>query len=124
MILVHHRAAEPTLPEMAGALQPGVNMARITAMHRRQRAAEPVLVRRHEDEVHMIGHHHIGPDFNSRRPTMRAEQFAIERKVMVIEKCLLAAVAALGDVMGEAGKNRAGETCHMPKLRSLAGNVN
>lgn len=43
---------------------------------------------------------------------------------MVIEKCPLAAVAALGDVMGEAGKNRAGEACHQPKLRSLAGNVN
>ena len=31
--------------------------------------------------------------------------------------------AALSDVMGEAGKNRAGQTCHTPKLRSLAGNV-
>jgi len=44
MILVHGDRAEAALPEMAGALAPGVNDPGIAAMYRSKRPAQPVAV--------------------------------------------------------------------------------
>lgn len=41
--------------------------------------------------------------------TIEAEQVAIEGIVVVAEECLLATIAALGDVVGDARDNNAGE---------------
>lgn len=58
MGLVHDHGAEPALPEMAGALQAGMDVAGIAAMHRGEGAAQPVAVRGHQDQVDMVGHQH------------------------------------------------------------------
>jgi hypothetical protein len=41
------------------------------------------------------------------------EQVETERIVGVFEECPFAAVATLGDVMGNAGQNHAGKTSHL-----------
>jgi len=47
------------------------------------------------------------------------EKIAVQRIIRILEECLLPAIAALGDMIGDAGDNEAGKTGHpqiLPKL--------
>ncbi len=59
-----------------------------------------------------------GPDFDARRATMRAQQLLEERTVLIAEKPALAPLAALRDMMGNAGAHDARKTGHAPKMAS------
>jgi len=83
MILVHGDRAEAALPEMAGALAPGVNDPGIAAMYRSKRPAQPVAVARRQDEMHVIGHQAPGPHFDIGRAAALGQQIAVERKSAV-----------------------------------------
>lgn len=110
--LVHDYGAEAALPEMAGALKAGMDMAGITAMHRGERATKTVFVRRHQDQVDMVGHQHPRPYRNTGGTARFCQQGAIERVIVVAKEYLRTAVAALGDVVRQAGNDEAGETAH------------
>src|SRR5204863_1007934 len=58
-------------------------------------------------------HQAPGPDSHVRVPAMLAQQIAVERVILVTEEGLLAAVAALRDVMRKAREDRTGEARHM-----------
>ena len=113
MRLVHDHGAEAALPKVAGALATRVNDAGIATMHGGKRAARPVGIGRHQNEMHMVGHQAPGPHRDVRGARMLAEQVAIERIVGVGEKRPRAAVAALGHVMRQAGNDDAREPGHM-----------
>jgi len=51
-------------------------------------------------------------------------QLAQRRVVTIFEKCLLAPIAALGDVMGDARKDKAGEASHANGLSKGGSCVN
>ena len=112
MVLVHrHRAVTP-LPEMPGAPLPRVNDAGVTPMRARQRAAQPVLVVGTEDEMRVIGHQTPRPHRDPRLLGRRGEKIAIAGVVLVRKEHPLPAVAALGDVVGQARRDEASETGH------------
>lgn len=124
MRLVHRHAAEPPLPEMARPPQPGMNVPRIAAMHRRQRAADPVGIGGHEDEMDMVGHQHPGPDRDAGRGGVGGEQVAVERVIRLGEEGRRPAVAALGDMVRMPRKDGAGETSHADWLGLTRADVN
>jgi hypothetical protein len=74
----------------------------------RERAAQPVRIGRHQDEVHMVRHQAPGPHRDADVAAMFGEQVAVERIVTVAEERLRAAVAALGDMVRMTGDD---DTC-------------
>ena len=54
----------------------------------------------------MVRHQDPGPDLDARRRAMLAEQMAIERAIIVLEKGLRRTVAALGYVVGMPREDR------------------
>ena len=81
-------------------------------MHTRQRAAQPVGIGRHQDEVHVVRHQAPGPHLDAGSAAIFGEQVAIKRIVAVAEEGPRAAVAALRDVVRVTGDDDAGETGH------------
>ena len=112
MGLVQRNAAEPPLPEMPGPLEPGMDDTGIAAMHSRERAADPIGIVRHQDQVHMVGHQDPGPYLHRRGAGVLQQQIAIERVVILGEESLRAAVATLRDMVRVARENGAGEAGH------------
>jgi hypothetical protein len=55
--------------------------------------------------MHVIGHQAVGPHFNARPASGIGEQIKVQRIIAVLKESLLAPIAALGDVVGQAGKN-------------------
>ena len=118
MLLVHRNASEAALPKVSGALLAGMDGTGIAAMKGRQRPAQAVLILRGQDQVNMVGHEDPRPDVNIGGPAVLREQVAIEAIIGVAEEGLLAAVATLSHMMGEAGKNGARKTGHGAILNS------
>jgi len=69
--------AEPALPEMAAAFAPRMDDAGITAVHGGERPAQAVGIRRHQDEMNMVGHQAPGPHFDIGGAAMLGEQVAV-----------------------------------------------
>ncbi len=86
-----------------------MNDAGIAAMHRRKRAAQPVGIGRHQDEMHVVGHQAPGPYFNTCRAAALGQQIAVERIIVGAEECARSAIATLGDMVGKTGDDDAGE---------------
>ena len=81
MRLVHDHGAEPALPEMDGSLAPRMDDAGIAAVDGGERPAQAVGIRRHQDEVNMVGHQAPCPHFDIGGMAMLGEQVAVERIV-------------------------------------------
>ena len=109
---------------MAGPAMARIDEAGVAAVRVGEGAAEPVLVRWHDDEVDVVWHQAIGPDLRTRALSRLAEQVEVELVVAVLEEGLLPAIAALGDVVGIAGKHEAGEACHCEGVTYLVYLVN
>jgi len=97
---------------MPGALQPRMHMSGIAPMDRRQGPPQAVLVGRDQDQVDMVGHQHPRPHLDPGRRRVLGQQLAIEPIVAITEEGPRAAIAALGHVVGKAGKDGAGEAGH------------
>src|SRR5687768_18060180 len=97
MRLVHRDAAEASLPKVPAFPIAGVNIARIAPMQGRQRSAEAVGVGWHKDKVDMVGHQHPRPGFYAVGTACLGKPVAVPGVIMIAEKDLRAAVAALRD---------------------------
>jgi len=76
------------------------------------RAPEAMLVGRDDDQMDVVGHQAIGPDFAAGTARSVGQEVAIQRIIGVFEERLLTAVAALGHVIGRAGDDDAREPGH------------
>ena len=90
------------------------------AMHVAEGAAQPVLVARGRDDVHVVGHQAIGPDLHPCLARGIGQQVQIQLIVAILEEGLLAAVAALRHVVRDAGQHDAGEAGHGARLTRLS----
>ena len=97
---------------MAGLARAGVDEAGIEPMSARQREREPDGVARNQDQMDVVGHQAIGPDLDPEFAAGFGEPIAIERVVLVAEKDALAPIAALSDVVGNAGQDDASDAGH------------
>ncbi len=61
MFLVHGNGAEPPLREVTSAFTPRLDDAGIVTIRTRKRAAQPIRIGWHKDEVHVVRHQAPGP---------------------------------------------------------------
>ena len=64
----------------------------------------------HGDEVNVIRHQAVAPNREALLCTVVPEQVQVERVVSIFKEDSLATVAALGDVVGDAFQNDAGDS--------------
>ena len=114
MFLVHDNGAEPAPPEMSAALASRLDDAGIAAMGPRQRAAQPVRIGRHQNEVYVVRHQAPGPHLDLGSVAIFGEQVAIQCIVGIAEEGARAAIATLGDMVRVAGNDDTGEAGHAP----------
>lgn len=114
--IVHRYAAEPALPEVSSAPLARVNPPGIGAVHLGQCGAQRVAVLGHQDQVDMVGHQHPAPHRDAMRGAVRSEQVAIGGVVGGREERPLPGVAALGDVVRDAGDHVARKSGHCESL--------
>ena len=69
--------------------------------------------------MYVIGHKAVGPDLGSSLARCLAEKVAVQREIIVLEECLLAAVAALRDVIGDAWNDDAARRAMLPPDRAV-----
>src|SRR4051812_3812073 len=112
MPLVHRKRAEAALPEMSAPAVAAVDLDRVARVRRRQRGPQAVLMGGDQDEVDVVRHQAPGPDPGSAPGAEMAEQGQVASVVAVREEDALAAIAALGDVMGQSRQDGAGGSRH------------
>jgi hypothetical protein len=83
-------------------------------MHRRERAPQSVRVRRHENEVYVIGRKAPRPNRHIGLPAMSAQKLAVQRVIGLAEECAGTTDAALCDVIRMTGNDNASEAGHGP----------
>lgn len=109
---------------MSATLEPGVDMAGIATMHRRERPAQAILIGGHQDQVNMVGHENPRPDLDARVGAVRAEQIAVERVILVAEEGLGTTIAPLRDMMRVPREDRACQASQMAWLSHRCGEGN
>lgn len=124
MRFVHRHAAETALPEVPGQSLACVNPPRISPVNFRQRRPQGIDMIGNKDEVHVIGHEDIAPHRYAMRRTLCFEEVQIGCIVGILEECLLAPIAPLGDMVRDAGNDIASQTCHSAYVLRTRTNVN
>ena len=124
MRLVHRDTAEAPLPEMTCPFLSRMDARGIAGVKRGEYAADAVRIGRDKDEVNVVGHQHPPPYLHPFGPASLAERVGIEGVVLVTEKGLRPPIAALGDMVGEAGDNKAGQAGHVSMLSARPDGVN
>ena len=94
-----------------------IDVAGIVAVDIAERAPQTILVRWHRDDVYMIWHQTIGPDLDPRAHGGLRQEIEVEFVVAVLEERSLAPIAALGDVVRDAGQDRSWKASHVLMLR-------
>ena len=100
------------LPQVAAPVLAEIDVPGVAPVGLGERRPEAVFVRRHEHQMDVIGHQAIGPDFRPRLSAALGEERKIAPVVVVAEKGFLAAVAALGNVVGVSGDDQSRQTRH------------
>lgn len=82
-------------------------------------SAQTILVGWHDDDVHMIGHQAITPDFCPCIFRRLGQKVSIIGVVGFFEESPFPPVAALGHVIGNTGQHKSGESGHADVLTHL-----
>ena len=104
---IHDGRLEPALPQRPRAAPYPVDAANVAAPQRLHQPTDPVVSRRSDQQVHMVGHQHIcvqGAALLCQSPADLGQE---EAAVAVVEEDRLPIVAALDDVVGLAGEHQA-----------------
>ncbi len=89
-----------------------VDAARVAAVGFTQGGAQPVFVRRHDNEMDVVGHQAIGPHLGAGLVEPFAEQGEIMSVIAVLEEHRQAPRAALGHVMRMFGDDQSRHSRH------------
>jgi len=112
---------ETPFPQCAGAVVRPIHMAHVAPAERLHHATYATEVRRRHQQVDMVGHQHVGMD----RATFALCDFVEIAQVTTIvvrrEEARLAVVAALDDVLCDAGKIESGWAGHADIQRRMPG---
>lgn len=95
---------------MAGPTVPGVDKAGIAPVRIGKGPAQPVFVGWHDDDVDMVRHQAITPDFRPGPLCGLRQKVAVKRVVGILEKRLLPTIAPLGDMIRKARNDEAWTT--------------
>lgn len=100
------------LPEVAGGVGADVGEAGVVLVGVGEGAGERMGVARNGDEVDVIGHETVASEGELVSYGVLFQESEVEEVVGVCEEDLLLIVAALGDVVGEAGDDDARNSRH------------
>jgi hypothetical protein len=84
---------------MARPVEPRVDGPGVAPVRFGKGGPQPILVRRRQDQVDMIGHQAISPDLRIGATRRRRDQTAVKPIILGPEEHRLAAIAALGDMV-------------------------
>jgi hypothetical protein len=77
-----------------------------------ERAPQPVLVGRHDDQMAVVRHQAIAPDLGAGLVRRLCEKIAIEPIIAILEEGLLAAIPTLRHVIGVTGQDETRKAGH------------
>src|SRR5205823_5974261 len=89
-----------------------VDLRGISAMHLAYRPSQRLGRRRDHHQMGVIRHQAIGPDLDAEQSAPMGHEFEVEAVVFVGEERLLAAIAALSDVVRKTGDDGARDSGH------------
>ena len=81
-----------------------------------KRGAQTIGVGGNHDQMYMVGHQAIAPDFGSRALATFRQQVYVQAVVIIGEKGFKPSVAALGDMVRDTGDNGACYSGHGGKV--------
>jgi len=110
--VVHHEGVETFLPEVAAPAFASVDVTRVAPVGLGNGGAQAIAVGGYEDQVNVVGHEAVGEYGCTGVGAGLSEQVEIEPAVIIPEERGLAAIAALGDVMGMTGCDESGHPGH------------
>lgn len=77
-----------------------------------------------QNQMEVAGHQHPAPHRHPMCSAVNLEKIAVSSKVRIAKKGLLTTVATLGDMMGNARKNKSGKSGHQAGVTELCDGVN
>ena len=114
--LIQDAGREPPLPQIAPPALAEVDVVGVAPVGLAQAVRQPRSGLGHKDQVDVVGHQAPGPDRDPCGPGVLGEERLVEEVVVRAEEGRLAAIATLGDMVRQAGRNDAGETRHVRPL--------
>ena len=110
--LIKRRRVKPPLPKVPAPPLPAVDVRGVLRAQPPHRPAERVDRHGNRHEVHVVGHQAVGPDPQAAGLALVGQQRQELAAVGVGEEHVLAAVAALRQVMRNAWNNNSCQSCH------------
>lgn len=90
----------------------------VAHMQRFEGPLQAVIAVGHQDQVNVIGHQTISQDLHCMRVAVGLQPIQVRPAILVGEEHILAAIAALRDVVRETGKDGARQSGHAVKANS------
>ena len=95
---------------MTSHAHPRIDVTCIVAMHMAKCPAQTIVITRHSNDVDVVRHKAIGPDLDPGALCALGQKIKVKCVIAILEKCLLAAVPTLRDMVRNAGQNHSCET--------------
>ena len=108
-------------PQGASAAVPGVEQSHVVPAQLLHHPPECAEFRRRRQQVHVVVHQHVGVQAAAGGVQCFAQQLAIARAVFVVQEAGQAIVAALHDVLRDAGQVEAWEAGHARRIALRVG---
>lgn len=109
---VHEARFVTTFPQRARATVACVELPGIATAELLHQARNGACFRRHDQQVHVVVHQHVGMQYTASVQKRFAKEVQIAAAVSVIQEARQAIVAALDDMLGNACEVVAGLSCH------------
>lgn len=118
MRFIHRHGTELALPQMSGHPHARIHIARAMPMYMTKCPSQRIRIAGHGNDVHMIGHKAVRPYLDPVSLRRVSQQIEIKGVIPVLKERPLATIAALRQMMRNAGQYHAWKTGHMAWLTS------
>ena len=109
---IHQTGFVASLPERAGATVAGIERAHVAASQHLHEARYAAGFGWRHEQVHVVVHQHIRMQFAARSKQRLPQELKIAESIAVVQEAGQAIVAALHDVLGNAGEFESGKAGH------------
>lgn len=116
-VIVDQAGLAAAFPQGACAAVAGIELANVLAAELLHEGGDGARLRRRDEQVHVVVHQHVGMQLAAGGEQRFAQQVAIADAVGIVEEAGQAVVAALDDVLRDAGQVESGLASH---ARSVA----
>jgi hypothetical protein len=97
---------------MPATRAPSIEILREPAMDTPEKDSQGVLLRRHGNQVDVVGHQAVSENRDGRKARLLTQEIEINQTIGSGTEDELARGTALGDVVGRAGRNASGNPGH------------